>query len=203
MQHSHDTFDQDFQKSFLPSERWGWDKNQEILPQTLLPQWIFHPFIFMSHVTSLTKKLTTATHLTLPTLPLRVCLHSKSLQSCLTLQPHGRSPARLLCSWDSLGKNIGVGCHALLQGIFPTQGSNLCLLHCRQILYGWAPRGAQRVYYSLINTHRGFLPSCPISELFLWQNKNLLSGNIWCAHFFDPHISMSSPRNRLNLFFCY
>ena len=33
------------------------------------------------------------------------------------------------------GKNIGVGCHALLPGIFPTQGSNPGLLHCRQILY--------------------------------------------------------------------
>ena len=39
---------------------------------------------------------------------------------------------RLLCPWDSPGKNIGVGCHALLQGICPTQGLNprlLCLLH--------------------------------------------------------------------------
>ena len=35
---------------------------------------------------------------------------------------------------DSPGENSGVGCHALLQGIFPTQGSNLCLPHCRQIL---------------------------------------------------------------------
>ena len=36
---------------------------------------------------------------------------------------------RLLCPQDSLGKNTGVGCHALLQGILPTQGSNLHLLH--------------------------------------------------------------------------
>ena len=35
---------------------------------------------------------------------------------------------RLLCPWNSPGKNTGVGCHALLQGIFPTQGSNLHLL---------------------------------------------------------------------------
>ena len=46
--------------------------------------------------------------------------------------------ARLLCPWDSLGKSTGVGCHALLQGIFPTQGLNLSLLHCRWILYCWA-----------------------------------------------------------------
>ena len=42
---------------------------------------------------------------------------------------------RLLCPWDSSGKNTGVGCHSLLQGIFLTQGSNLGLLHHRQILY--------------------------------------------------------------------
>ena len=35
----------------------------------------------------------------------------------------------LLCPWDSLGKDTGVGCHALCQGIFPTQGFNLPLLH--------------------------------------------------------------------------
>ena len=35
---------------------------------------------------------------------------------------------RLLCPWDSPGKNTGMGCYALLQGIFPTQGSNLHLL---------------------------------------------------------------------------
>ena len=38
------------------------------------------------------------------------------------------TPARPLCPWDSPGKNTGVGCHALLQGIFLTQGSNPCLL---------------------------------------------------------------------------
>ena len=41
-----------------------------------------------------------------------------------SLRAFGLQPARLLCPWDSPGKNTGVGCHALLQGIFPTQGSN-------------------------------------------------------------------------------
>ena len=48
------------------------------------------------------------------------------------------APPRLLCPWDSSGKNTGMSCHFLLQGPFPTQGLNprlLCLLHCRQILY--------------------------------------------------------------------
>ena len=40
-----------------------------------------------------------------------------------------QEPTRLLCPWDSPGKNTGVGCHFLLQGIFPTQGLNSYLLH--------------------------------------------------------------------------
>ena len=45
-------------------------------------------------------------------------------QSCPALwDPHGPQPARLLCPWDSPGKDAGVGCHALLQGIFSTQGT--------------------------------------------------------------------------------
>ena len=46
-----------------------------------------------------------------------------------SLRPRGLQPARLLCPWDSPGKNTGVGCHALLQRIVPTQGSNSHLLH--------------------------------------------------------------------------
>ena len=58
-----------------------------------------------------------------------VCVCFKSLQSCLTLcNPHGLQPTRLLCPWDSLGKNARVGCHFLLQGIFLIQGLNPCLM---------------------------------------------------------------------------
>ena len=42
---------------------------------------------------------------------------------------------RLWSLWDFPGKNTGVGCHFLLQGIFPAQGSKPSLLHCRQMLY--------------------------------------------------------------------
>ena len=44
-------------------------------------------------------------------------------------QPHGLQPTRILCPWDSPGKNTGVGRHALFQGIFPTQGWN-CVFFC-------------------------------------------------------------------------
>ena len=47
---------------------------------------------------------------------------SNSLQS-----HHGLYPTRLLCPWDFIGKNTGVGCHSVLQGIFLTQGSNMHL----------------------------------------------------------------------------
>ena len=50
--------------------------------------------------------------------------------------------ARLLCPWDFPEKNTGVDCLFLLQGVFPTQGSDAGLLHCRQILYHWATRDA-------------------------------------------------------------
>ena len=49
--------------------------------------------------------------------------------------PHGLEPTRLLCPWNSPGKNTGVGHHALLQRIFPIQGLNSGLPHWGQILY--------------------------------------------------------------------
>ena len=58
------------------------------------------------------------------------------VQSCLTLcNSMECSPPGSSVHGDSLGKNTGVGCHALLQGIFPTQGSNPGFLHCKRILY--------------------------------------------------------------------
>ena len=66
------------------------------------------------------------------------------------LQPHGLQPARLLCPWDSPGKITGVGCHFLLQGIFPTQPSlqeqSPGLLHCRQILYQLSCQGTSKLW---------------------------------------------------------
>ena len=68
-----------------------------------------------------------------------ICVKSVKVlvaQSCLILcDPMDCSPPGSSVHGDSPGKNTGVGCHALLQGIFPTQGSNPGLLHCRWILY--------------------------------------------------------------------
>ena len=81
------------------------------------------------------------------------------LQSCPTLRPHGLWPARLLCPWDSPGKNAGADCHALLQGIFPTQGSNLHLLH-------------------LLHWQAGSLPLTPPRQSFIAEStQQILTGS--------------------------
>ena len=51
-------------------------------------------------------------------------LKVKVTRSCLTLRFHGLQLSRLLYPWNSPGRNTGGGCYSLLQGIFPTQGSN-------------------------------------------------------------------------------
>ena len=62
-----------------------------------------------------------------------VCM--RGAQSCLILSNPWSIVHRLLCPWNSQGKNNGVGSHCLLQGIFPTQESSPGLPHCGQILY--------------------------------------------------------------------
>ena len=68
-----------------------------------------------------------------------------------SLQPHGPYPTKLLCPWDSPGKNTEVSCRVLLQGIFLTQGLNmhlLLLLHWQaESLYHWHPLGSPDYEY--------------------------------------------------------
>ena len=59
-----------------------------------------------------------------------------------SVRPHRRQPTRLPRPGDSPGKNPGVGCHFLLQGIFPTQESNPGLPNCWQTLYCLSHKGA-------------------------------------------------------------
>ena len=64
----------------------------------------------------------------------------KLLSHSNSLWPHG-----LYSPWNSPGQNIGVGSLSLLQGIFPTRGSNLGLRHCRRILYQLSHKGSRRI----------------------------------------------------------
>ena len=71
---------------------------------------------------------------------------SEVAQSCPALcDPMDYSSPVSSVHGDSPGKNSGVGCHALLQGIFPTQGSNPGLLRCRWILYCLSHQGSPRI----------------------------------------------------------
>ena len=80
-----------------------------------------------------------------------VWMRAKYLQSSLTLcNPMDCS---LPVSSDYLSKNTGVGCHALLQGVFPTQGLNLCLLRLLHRQVGSLPLGNTTWVLSIYNLH--------------------------------------------------
>ena len=86
-------------------------------------------------------------------------MHAKLHQSYPTLcDPMDCSPQAPL-SWDSPGKNTGVGYYALLQGIFPTQGLNPGLPHCRQILYQLSHKGNPRILEWVAYTFAVDLPN--------------------------------------------
>ena len=78
-----------------------------------------------------------------------VCAHAHTrlvIQSCLTLcNPMDHSLPGSSGYGDSPGKNTGVGCHFLLQGIFVTQGLNPGLPHCRRILCHLSHQGSPRI----------------------------------------------------------
>ena len=106
----------------------------------------------------------------------------------------------LLCPWDSSGKNTGVGYHFLLQGISPTQGLNLGLLHCRQIIFTvWATRETLYIHtyiHTYIYTPQGLCNKCwpwgfhyKLRNCYLERKKenNFLKDwtakqRIWCSH---------------------
>ena len=94
-------------------------------------------------------------------------------QLCLTLC---HMPARILCPWDSSGKNTGVGSHSFLQGIFLTQGSNLGLLHCRQILYCLNHQGRPILLYE--SESHSVMSDClrPHGLYILWNSPGQNTG---------------------------
>ena len=92
-----------------------------------------------------------------------------------SLQTHGLYPTRLLCSQNSPGKHIGVGCRFLLQGIFLTQGSNLGLLHCEQILYHLSHQGNPAIVLRIL------IKNCSVTK---------------------SHTALCNPMNMHTNFFC-
>ena len=88
-----------------------------------------------------------------------------------------------VCPWDFPGKNTGVGCHFLLQGIFLNQESNPGLLHCRQILY--------RLSYE---RNLGVVLN---STLFLNQTLSSMPSNLWFPHFLLSEKAMATHSSTL------
>ena len=73
---------------------------------------------------------------------IQLSLHEKVLVHSVRVSLHSHGLVRLLCPWNSPGKNIGVDSHSLLQGIFPTQVLNPSFPHCRQIFYLLSHQGS-------------------------------------------------------------
>ena len=84
-----------------------------------------------------------------------------------------------LCSWNSPGQNTGMGSLSLLQGIFPTQGSNPGLPHCRQILYQLSHQGSLSLVGKGCKAILWDLPlgALPRSQSKYWRKMPCASGN--------------------------
>ena len=114
------------------------------------------------------------------------------------LQPHGLQPARFLCPWDFPGKNTGVGCHFLLQGVFPTKGSSPHLTLCRWTLLSLSYQGSPGRLFSSVQFSCSVVsnslrphepqharPPCPAPTPRVYPN--LCPSSQWC----HPTISSS------------
>ena len=109
----------------------------------------------------------------------RILVKVKVSPSCLTLRLHG-----LYSPWNSPGQITGVGRHSLLQGIFPTQGSNPGVPHCSQILYQLSCQGSPRILEWVASPPPGNLQDPGIKPcllhcrwiLYLWATGEAQAG---------------------------
>ena len=101
---------------------------------------------------------------------LKVKVKVKVTQSCPTLCDPVAVAHQAPLSMGFFIKNTGVGCHALLQGIFPTQESNPGHLHCRWILYQLSHQGSPRILEWVAYPYPGDLPNPGVKPRFpaLW-----------------------------------
>ena len=130
----------------------------------------------------------------------------KVTQSAESLQPHG-----LYSPWDSPGRNTGVGSLSLLQGIFPTQGLNPGLLHCRQILYQLSHKESTRIlewvaypfssgssqprnWVGISRMQENSLPREPIWSQYFLRSANSRRSFIRQCHFSWHRFLQKNPR---------
>ena len=109
-------------------------------------------------------------------------------QSCLTVcNPMDSSLSGTSVHGDSPGKNTGVGCHALLQGIFPIQGLNPGPLHCRRILYCLSHKGNPRILEQVAYPF--------LQGIFLTQESN--QGLLHCRQILYQLSYLGSPKSTI------
>ena len=101
-----------------------------------------------------------------------------SVASVMSNSLWSHEPTRPLHPWDSLHENNGVGCHALFQGIFLTQGSNshlLCLLHCSRILYPLSHVGSLKQYSGHSGEGRKWMKGAQNrwDKSYYWKKKSI------------------------------
>ena len=122
-----------------------------------------------------------------------VCLVS---QSCPTLcDPMDCRPPGSSVPGDFPGKNTGVGCHGLLQGFFPTQGSNPGLPHCRRVLYqlNHKEMGPIQInHYSRMCTQRPTEATGPTPLTVIFRASHLFSHHEKMSKVFLSHGSSTS-----------
>ena len=106
-------------------------------------------------------------------------------------------PVRLLCPWDSPGKNTGEGCHVLLQGIFPAQRFCTHLLHWRADSLPSEPLGKALDYLEYLIQCKFYVNSCKYNVNTMgivarvWQIEVLLLELSGIFFFFSPWIFSS------------
>ena len=130
------------------------------------------------------------------------CVLCLIAQSCLKLcDPMDCSPPVSSVLEDSSGKNIGVGFHALLQGIFPTQGSNPGLAHCRHSFLPEPPGKPKNTEVGSLSLLQGIILAQESNQGLLHCRQILYhlshQGSPWIMHFFwilssPPSVSLAS-----------
>ena len=89
------------------------------------------------------------------------------------------------CLWNSPGKNTGAGSHSFLHRIFPTQGLNLPLLYCRQILYRLSHQGS---------------PVCPRRHRYQWPSQDSGPGFLLHIQSFKESCTSTCSKNMKHVF---
>ena len=91
-----------------------------------------------------------------------VYLCAKSLHCVQILVTPWTGAHRVICPWDAPGKETGVGCHSLLQGILATQLSKLHLLHWQVGSLSLGPPGKPLIWYPLVLFTQEFIDELPV-----------------------------------------